>query len=89
MLDLCLVMLFRLKRIIKYPGCSWRTFLRESSFNITRRGMKISRGAPKILRHPKGGALKKLGGGAPKFVYFKANRRVGWGGGGLLKKMNC
>ena len=24
--------------------------------------MKILRGAPKIFRHPKGGALKKLGG---------------------------
>ena len=27
---------------------------RESSFNMTRGGMKILRGAPKIFRHPKG-----------------------------------
>ena len=45
--------------------------------------MKILRGATKIFRHPKGGALKKLGGGSENLsVYFKTNRR---GGGGLLK----
>ena len=40
---------------------------------MTRGGMKILRGggAPKIFRHSKGGALKKLGGGLRKFVYFK------------------
>ena len=37
--------------------------------------MKILRGALKLFRHPKGGALKKLGGGLRKFVYFKTNRR--------------
>ena len=38
----------------------------------------IEWGAPKIFRHPKAGALKKLGGrGLQKFVYFKANRS-GW-----------
>ena len=43
--------------------------IRESSFNITRGGMKILRGAAlKICRHPKGGALKKLGGSENLFV---------------------
>ena len=42
--------------------------LGESSFNMTRGGMKILRGAPKIFRHPKGGSEKTVGqeGGAPK-----------------------
>ena len=36
---------------------------------------KLKGRAPKIFRHPKGGALKKLGGRLRKFVYFKTNRR--------------
>ena len=45
--------------------------------------MKILRegGAPKIFRRPKEGALKKLGGGAPKILY--ASKPTG--DGGLLK----
>ena len=39
--------------------------VRESSLNMTRKGMKILRGALRIFRHLKGGALKKLA-GAPK-----------------------
>ena len=43
--------------------------------------MKILRGAPETLRHPKGGASKQIvglgvaggGGVAPNFVYFKTN----------------
>ena len=53
---------------------------------MTREGMKILRGALKLFRHPKGGALKNLG-GLRKFVYFKTNRRWG-GGGGAPKKLN-
>ena len=36
--------------------------IRENSFNMTRGGgdEDIEGGAPKIFRHPKGGALKKL-----------------------------
>ena len=47
-------------------------------------GMKILRGggAPKFFRHPKGGALKKLG-GLQRFVYFKTNRIRG-----TLKNLN-
>ena len=46
--------------------------IRESSFIMTKGGIKILTGGSKNL----GGALKKLG-GAPKFVYFKPKRRGG------------
>ena len=36
------------------------TSVRESSFNMTRGDEDIEGGAPKIFRHPKGGALEKL-----------------------------
>ena len=48
--------------------------LGESSFNMTRGGMKILRGgggAPKSFRHPKGGSEKTvgLGGGGSENLY--------------------
>ena len=49
--------------------------------------MKILRGATKIFRHPKGGALKKLG-GAPKICQY-TSKPTGGGGGGAPKKLNC
>ena len=54
--------------------------IRESSFNMTRGGgMKILRGGSENFKTPEAerGALKKLGGGLRKFVYFKTNRREG------------
>ena len=57
--------------------------LRESSFNMTRGDEHIEGGGPKNFLTPERGALKKLGGGFRKFVYFKTNRR-----GGAPKKLN-
>ena len=52
----------------------------ESSFNMTRGGG----GAPKIFRHPKERALKKLG-GAPKMCILQNQKERG---GGAPKKLN-
>ena len=50
---------------------------KESSFNMTRREMKILRGggAPKIFRHPKGGS-EKIRRGAQK-ICIKPTGEVG------------
>ena len=58
--------------------------IRKGSFNKTRGGgggMKILSGVPKIFRHPKGGALKQLGGGGAKTCILQTQKE----GGGLLK----
>ena len=44
--------------VLDYSGYRKNLNQRESSFNMTREGMKVLRGAPKIFRHPKGGLLK-------------------------------
>ena len=45
------------ERLLTLEECTnvWFSVIRESSLNMTRRGMKILRGFPKIFRHPKGG----------------------------------
>ena len=54
--------------------------VRESSFSMTRAGMKTLKGAPKIFRHPKGGSEKivGLGGGSPKICILQ-NQQEGEG----------
>ena len=60
--------------------------IRESSFNMTREGVKILRwgggGAPKIFRHPKEGS-EIIRGGVDENLY--TSKPTGGGGGGLLK----